>query len=109
MQNAKFVLGARRPGREYSKLQAGNSNSWRKTMSGIGMGPVPREKAVPLLVLDMDGTVRQGKDDALGRFVNGPDDVVVFPEAVIQMRKWKDKGGRISCEPCNAGKGAMVL
>jgi D-glycero-D-manno-heptose 1,7-bisphosphate phosphatase len=53
------------------------------------------ELAVPLLVLDLDGTVREGKDDALGRFVNGPDDVRVFPEAVEQMRRWKQRGGRI--------------
>lgn len=53
------------------------------------------EVRVPLLVLDLDGTVRQGKDDALGRFVNGPDDVRVFPEAVTLMRRWKDRGGRI--------------
>jgi D-glycero-D-manno-heptose 1,7-bisphosphate phosphatase len=53
------------------------------------------EKRVPLLALDIDGTVRQGKDDPLGRFVNGPEDVVVFPEAVEQMRRWKRNGGRI--------------
>lgn len=53
------------------------------------------EKATPVLYLDIDGTVRQGKDDALGRFVNGPDDVVVFPEAVEMMRRWKGGGGRI--------------
>jgi len=53
------------------------------------------EKAVPVLYLDLDGTVRQGKDDALGRFVNGPEDVVVFPEAVEMMRRWKAGGGRI--------------
>lgn len=51
--------------------------------------------SVPILFLDIDGTVRQGKDDALGRFVNGPDDVVVFPEAVAKMRAWKQGGGRI--------------
>lgn len=54
------------------------------------------EKAVPVLYLDLDGTVRQGKDDALGRFVNGPEDVVVFPEAVARMRAWKQGGGRIA-------------
>ena len=54
------------------------------------------EKAVPVLYLDLDGTVRQGKDDALGRFVNGPGDVVVFPEAVEMMRRWKVGGGRIA-------------
>lgn len=53
------------------------------------------ERAVPVLYLDIDGTVRQGKDDALGRFVNGPADVVVFPEAVKKMRRWKAGGGRI--------------
>jgi len=52
------------------------------------------EKSVPLLFLDIDGTVRHGKDE-LGRFVNGPDDVVVFPEAVEMMRRWKVGGGRI--------------
>jgi D-glycero-D-manno-heptose 1,7-bisphosphate phosphatase len=53
------------------------------------------EKRVPVLWLDLDGTVRQGRDDALGKFVNGPEDVVVFPEAVAQMRRWKHNGGRI--------------
>jgi D-glycero-D-manno-heptose 1,7-bisphosphate phosphatase len=53
------------------------------------------ERATRLLCLDLDGTVRQGKDDELGRFVNGPDDVRVFPEAVILMRRWKEAGGRI--------------
>jgi D-glycero-D-manno-heptose 1,7-bisphosphate phosphatase len=47
-----------------------------------------------LLVLDLDGTVRKGLDE-LGRFVNGPADVDVFPEAVEQMRRWKAAGGRI--------------
>jgi D-glycero-D-manno-heptose 1,7-bisphosphate phosphatase len=48
-----------------------------------------------VLYLDLDGTVRQGKDDALGRFVNGPEDVVVFPGAVEMMRRWKAGGGRV--------------
>jgi D-glycero-D-manno-heptose 1,7-bisphosphate phosphatase len=52
------------------------------------------EKAVPVLYLDIDGTVRKGKDE-LGRFVNGPEDVEVFPEAVEMMRRWKQGGGRI--------------
>lgn len=50
---------------------------------------------VPVLWLDLDGTVRQGKDDPLGKFVNGPEDVRVFPEAVTLMRRWKEGGGRI--------------
>lgn len=53
------------------------------------------EKPVPVLYLDIDGTVREGKDDALGRFVNGPEDVRVFSEAVEMMRRWKAGGGRI--------------
>ncbi len=61
----------------------------------IGLGPIPTEKATRLLVLELDGTVRQGKDDALGKFVNCAEDVVVFPEAILQMRKWKADGGRI--------------
>ena len=52
------------------------------------------EKRVPVLYLDLDGTVRHGKGE-LGRFVNGPEDVVVFPEAIAQMRRWKHDGGRI--------------
>jgi D-glycero-D-manno-heptose 1,7-bisphosphate phosphatase len=55
---------------------------------------VPRI-AVPVLYLDLDGTVRKGKDE-LGRFVNGPEDVEVFPEAVTLMRRWKERGGRIA-------------
>lgn len=51
-------------------------------------------KAVPVLYLDIDGTVRKGNDE-LGRFVNGPEDVAVFPEAVEMMRRWKAGGGRI--------------
>lgn len=47
-------------------------------------------RRVPLLVLDLDGTVRFGKDE-LGRFVHGPEDVVVFPEAVERMRAWQGR------------------
>jgi len=52
------------------------------------------EHATPVLYLDLDGTVRHSVDE-LGRFVNGPEDVVIFPEAVVMMRRWKDAGGRI--------------
>jgi D-glycero-D-manno-heptose 1,7-bisphosphate phosphatase len=51
--------------------------------------------AVPVLYLDIDGTVREGKDDTLGRFVNSPEDVVIFPEALVAMRRWKEAGGRV--------------
>lgn len=57
-------------------------------MSGNG------ERPTPVLYLDIDGTVWHGYDE-LGRFVNTPDDVVVFPEAVTLMRRWKKGGGRI--------------
>jgi D-glycero-D-manno-heptose 1,7-bisphosphate phosphatase len=61
----------------------------------IGLGrPIPTERAVKLLALDLDGTVRHGKDE-LGRFVNTPDDVAIFPEALVLMRRWKADGGRI--------------
>lgn len=53
------------------------------------------KRPTPVLYLDIDGTVREGKDDPLGRFVNGPADVRVFPEAVELMRRWKQDGGRI--------------
>lgn len=46
-----------------------------------------------MLYLDLDGTVRHGFDE-LGRFVNSPDDVVIFPQAVEMMRRWKSGGGR---------------
>jgi len=52
------------------------------------------ERAILVLYLDLDGTVRKGKDE-LGRFVNGPEDVEVFPEAVEMMRRWKAGGGRV--------------
>lgn len=52
------------------------------------------ERPTPVLYVDLDGTVRHGYDE-LGRFVNGPDDVVIFPAALEMMRRWKTGGGRI--------------
>jgi D-glycero-D-manno-heptose 1,7-bisphosphate phosphatase len=50
---------------------------------------------VPVLYLDLDGTVRHGLEE-LGRYVNRPEDVVIFPEALVMMRRWKEiNGGRI--------------
>lgn len=49
----------------------------------------------PALFLDIDGTVRHGPGERDGRFVNTPDDVVVFPEAVEMMRRWRAGGGRV--------------
>jgi D-glycero-D-manno-heptose 1,7-bisphosphate phosphatase len=54
---------------------------------------MPR-RATAVLFADLDGTVRHGLAQ-LGRFVNTPGDVVVFPEAVDRMREWKAAGGRI--------------
>lgn len=50
---------------------------------------------VPILYLDIDGTVREGKDDALGKFVNSASDVRVFPEAKQLIRNWKKGEGRV--------------
>jgi D-glycero-D-manno-heptose 1,7-bisphosphate phosphatase len=55
----------------------------------------PAARAVPVLYVDIDGTVRKGKDE-LGRFVNSAADVEVFPEAVERMRAWKQAGGRVA-------------
>ncbi len=52
------------------------------------------ERRVPLLVVDLDGTVRHGRDE-LGRFVNTPEDIIIFPEALELLRRWKQGGGRI--------------
>src|SRR3954465_10909434 len=52
------------------------------------------EKRVPVLYLDMDGTVRWGLDE-LGRFVNGPDDVRLFDEVPDLLARYKEAGWRI--------------
>lgn len=49
----------------------------------------------PVLYLDLDGTVRHGLDE-LGHFVNGLDDVVIFPEALEKMRIYKAAGYAIA-------------
>lgn len=54
-----------------------------------------RKTPTPLLICDLDGTVRHGKDE-LGRFVHGPDDVYVFPQARLQiMRHRQEYRGRV--------------
>jgi histidinol-phosphate phosphatase family protein len=52
------------------------------------------DRAVSVLYLDLDGTVRKGFDE-LGRFVNSWKDVEVFPEVPQLMKSYKDKGWRI--------------
>lgn len=51
-------------------------------------------KPTRVLYLDIDGTVRLGFDE-LGRFVNGPEDVEVFPEVPAILRAYKAEGWRI--------------
>lgn len=46
----------------------------------------------PILFCDLDGTVRHGKDE-LGRFVNTAEDVVIFPDALELIGKWRRAGG----------------
>lgn len=53
------------------------------------------ERRVPVLFLDIDGTVRESKDDPLGRFVNGPEDVRVFPGVPELLQAYKALGWRI--------------
>lgn len=52
------------------------------------------EKRVPVLYLDLDGTVRWGKDE-LGRFVNCAEDVRLFAEVPALLRRYKRAGWRI--------------
>jgi len=52
------------------------------------------ENMVPILYLDLDGTVRHGFDE-LGRFVNGPEDVHVFPEVPELLESYKAHGWKI--------------
>lgn len=52
------------------------------------------EKMVPVLYLDIDGTVRHGKDE-LGYFVNVPEDVRVFDGVPTILQRYKELGWRI--------------
>ena len=47
-----------------------------------------------LLFVDIDGTVRHGKDE-LGRFVNRAEDVRVFPAAARNIQAWRAAGGHV--------------
>jgi D-glycero-D-manno-heptose 1,7-bisphosphate phosphatase len=51
-------------------------------------------KQVPVLYLDIDGTVRKGFDE-IGRFVNSADDVDVFAEVPPLLATYKANGWRI--------------
>lgn len=52
------------------------------------------EKKVPVLYLDIDDTVRKGKD-TLGHFVNEAKDVEVFEEVPNLLTTYKEHGWRI--------------
>ena len=53
-----------------------------------------KDSPTPVLWIDLDGTVRHGFDE-LGHFVNKPKDVVIFPESLTLLRRYKADGYRI--------------
>jgi len=55
---------------------------------------VTTDKQVPILFLDLDGTVRKGFDE-IGKFVNCVGDVEIFPEVPKLIENYKKKGFRI--------------
>jgi len=58
-------------------------------------------KPTPILFLDLDGTVRLGMAE-LGRFVNDPTDVEIFPGVIELLQQYKGRGWRI-CGVSNQG------
>lgn len=60
----------------------------------ISMGRVPVDKRVPMLVIEIDGSVLVNETD-LGHPRRHVDDVIVHDGAVAQMKAWKANGGRI--------------
>lgn len=52
-------------------------------------------RRVPVLFVDLDGTIRHGKDE-LGHHVNGPADVHVYPEVPALLRRYRALGWRIA-------------
>lgn len=75
------------------KTQLVNAAKQRSTY--MTRSDITGEKTVPVLYLDLDGTVRHGKDQ-LGRFVNGPEDVQVFDGVPQLLKQYKDLGWRIA-------------
>lgn len=51
-------------------------------------------RRTPLLILDLDDTVRKGVATT-GAYVNEPKDVEVFDEAVTMIDRWRRSGGRV--------------
>jgi D-glycero-D-manno-heptose 1,7-bisphosphate phosphatase len=66
------------------------------------------ETRVPVLYLDIDGTVRWGKDE-LGRFVNGPKDVRVFDEVPDLLARYRALGWRIAAVSNQGGIALGIL
>lgn len=62
---------------------------------------------VPVLFIDVDGTIRKGYDE-LGRFVNGPKDVEIFPGVPDLLGRFREAGWRI-CAVTNQGGVALGL
>lgn len=71
------------------------SNHRNRRHAGLAGRPAHERQPTSVLYLDLDGTVRHSKDE-LGRFVNGPADVAVFPEAVAMMKRWEGRIAGIS-------------
>jgi D-glycero-D-manno-heptose 1,7-bisphosphate phosphatase len=51
-------------------------------------------KITPILFLDLDGTVRLGMDQ-IDHYVQGPEDVEIFPGVLEIIQSYKSKGWRI--------------
>lgn len=69
-----------------------------KEMRSAGMdanGRITYRVPTPLLYLDLDGTVRHGFDE-LGRFVNSPADVFIYPGTRERLAAYKRAGWRIA-------------
>src|SRR5229473_6511933 len=56
--------------------------------------PPDTEKRVPILYIDLDGTIRWGFDE-LGRFVNKKEDVLIFGGVDDLLLRYKKAGWRI--------------
>ena len=67
-----------------------------------------QSQATPVLYLDLDGTVRKGKE-TLGRFVNKATDVEVFAEVPAILREYKKKGWRIAAISNQGGVALGIL
>jgi D-glycero-D-manno-heptose 1,7-bisphosphate phosphatase len=65
-------------------------------------------RIVPLLLVDIDSTVRKGREE-LGRFVRTADDVEVYPEAAARVREFAAFGGHVAGVTNQGGVGLGLL